>query len=192
MILLIGAKGNMGRRYSLILKHLGEDVREVDLGDRLDASGCKAIVIATPTPTHYELIKHCAGYGLPILCEKPITQSLKELEELLELPMPLAMINQYRHISSDAENRPSYYNYFKTGGDGLGWDCINILGLANDAVEVASDAFIWECTINGSTVKIENMDMAYLMELRDWLSTYRDDREYIIKAHTRAAKWRAS
>lgn len=51
-----------------------------------DASNTLDIIyIATPTKFHYENIKLCLQAGKNVLCEKPITMNMKELEELQKL-----------------------------------------------------------------------------------------------------------
>lgn len=44
-----------------------------------------AVVIATPTATHYQLVKACLLSGKHVLCEKPLTIKEKESEELVSL-----------------------------------------------------------------------------------------------------------
>src|SRR3989344_3769435 len=41
-----------------------------------------AVVIATPTNTHYELAKYALKKGVHVLIEKPLSLSVKESEEL--------------------------------------------------------------------------------------------------------------
>jgi predicted dehydrogenase len=43
-----------------------------------------AVSIATPTPTHFDLVMKCLQHGVHVLVEKPITESLSEAEELVE------------------------------------------------------------------------------------------------------------
>lgn len=43
------------------------------------------IYIATPVKYHYEHVKLCLEAGKNVLCEKPITSTLKQLDELMEL-----------------------------------------------------------------------------------------------------------
>lgn len=43
------------------------------------------VYIATPTKYHYEHIKLCLEAGKNVLCEKPITSNVQELEELYQL-----------------------------------------------------------------------------------------------------------
>lgn len=45
----------------------------------------QAVIVATPTSTHYKVVKECLEYDKDILCEKPLTQNVAEAEELAEL-----------------------------------------------------------------------------------------------------------
>jgi scyllo-inositol 2-dehydrogenase (NAD+) len=44
----------------------------------------EALVVATPTQTHYEILKEAIKSGKPIFCEKPITYTLEEAEKIVE------------------------------------------------------------------------------------------------------------
>lgn len=43
------------------------------------------VAIATPSGSHYEIAKKCINKGIHVIIEKPITLSLKEADELIEL-----------------------------------------------------------------------------------------------------------
>jgi myo-inositol 2-dehydrogenase/D-chiro-inositol 1-dehydrogenase len=44
-----------------------------------------AVVIASPTATHRELLERAIGAGLPTFCEKPVAAELAEVEDLADL-----------------------------------------------------------------------------------------------------------
>ncbi|NLL65475.1 MAG: Gfo/Idh/MocA family oxidoreductase [Clostridiaceae bacterium] len=44
-----------------------------------------AVVVATPTQTHYDILIDVINAGLPIFCEKPITYTLEEAKKILDL-----------------------------------------------------------------------------------------------------------
>ena len=44
------------------------------------------IYIATPVKYHYEHVKLCLEAGKNVLCEKPITSTLEQFEELTKMP----------------------------------------------------------------------------------------------------------
>lgn len=47
-----------------------------------EAQNIDVIYIATPVQYHYEQVKECLEAGINVLCEKPITRTLKEFEDL--------------------------------------------------------------------------------------------------------------
>lgn len=49
------------------------------------ASGIQAIMIHTPTSTHYQLIKEALQRGLHVFVDKPISDQIEQTQELLEL-----------------------------------------------------------------------------------------------------------
>lgn len=56
------------------------DYKEMIVSDEIDA-----IVVATPTQTHYDVLVDCIATGKPIFCEKPITYTLEEAEKIVEM-----------------------------------------------------------------------------------------------------------
>lgn len=194
MIGVIGAKGNMGKRYCAILAHLGVIYSEYDKGD--DVPVHDAYIVATPTETHCEVIKLIAKYGKPILCEKPISKDPSELLEILDVcriyGAKLEMINQYNFIGAGIGGGETYYNYFKHGSDGILWDCINIIGLAAGPCELREDSPIWECMINDFQLDISDMDHAYIMMVKHWIENPSDGTDYIRIAHKKVweLEWR--
>ncbi len=53
--------------------------------DLLDDGDLDAVCIATPVGSHYPLAKRCLEAGKHVLVEKPLTRSVREAEELVEL-----------------------------------------------------------------------------------------------------------
>lgn len=43
------------------------------------------VFIATPTETHYEIVKMCLNKGLNVFCEKPLTLDIAQTNELFDL-----------------------------------------------------------------------------------------------------------
>jgi len=75
-------------RYEVpAFKSLGELTRAVD-----------AVSIATPTPTHFEIATKCLENGVHVLLEKPITETLDQALELMELAERSGCIVQIGHI----------------------------------------------------------------------------------------------
>ncbi|MCH9643341.1 MAG: Gfo/Idh/MocA family oxidoreductase [Gammaproteobacteria bacterium] len=57
-----------------------------------------AVSIAAPTPTHYKLGKFFLENGVHVLMEKPITTSVEEAEELIEIAKQKKLILQVGHL----------------------------------------------------------------------------------------------
>src|SRR5687767_13647152 len=88
-VLVIGASGSMGKRYQAILSSLQIDYVPMDkmhLPYAIDHQAAKSegIIIATPTETHVDFIKHLSQFKVPILCEKPIVKNLEALTDLMD------------------------------------------------------------------------------------------------------------
>lgn len=185
-IAVLGCKGNMGRRYTAILKLLGHMSIGVDIDTPGILSGIDGAIVATPTHTHFSLITDLIGLDIPILCEKPISKNYEEILAVCAIDeLNLRMINQYEMYDiPDNYGGKTYYNYFKTGSDGLLWDCINIIGLAKGDVDIKNDSPIWDCFINGFRLDLGDMDEAYIANIEDWLLKFDSNKKYILHSHT--------
>ncbi len=193
-VLIIGGNGNMGRRYSAILKFLGHEVTVVDTDNiemlQVAAKECNRIIVTTPTENHIPVILQIAQYYKPILCEKPITKSMDELlafkAEMSSRKAPFRMVDNYRFV--DFKDRlygvtKTEYSYYNTGKDGKHWDCIQLYGLATAGVEIETENPVWSCIINGRPVKRESIDNSYVKMIRDWLQYTDSNWEFIERAH---------
>ncbi|MBN1871797.1 MAG: Gfo/Idh/MocA family oxidoreductase [Candidatus Omnitrophica bacterium] len=58
----------------------------------------QAVSIAVPTFLHYQIAKECLNKGIHVLIEKPITKTLEEADELLEIAKKNNLIIQVGHI----------------------------------------------------------------------------------------------
>ncbi|MGH8221769.1 MAG: Gfo/Idh/MocA family protein, partial [Woeseiaceae bacterium] len=95
--------GRQGRRHAEKLDTLENSrlvaVCDIDAG-RCEAAGSQlgvaalasfqtllgevdAVVVATPTPTHFEIAGTCLANGIHVLLEKPITASIDEARRLV-------------------------------------------------------------------------------------------------------------
>lgn len=181
----------MGRRYRAVCERLGVDWIGVDVGNPYPTKLVDGIIIATPTDLHVAHLQKLAQLQIPVLCEKPISLDYGAVHAMVDLygqkRIPFEMVNQYAYMAGkpSSDNNTSY-NYFKTGADGLAWDCINITGLAKGVVTLDNTSPIWECTINGQKMSIDKMDLAYVEMISDWLESPIGDTGYILEAHRRA------
>lgn len=196
-IFIFGCKGNMAKRYAAILEHLGHSWcgEDLDYSEGL-LSDCDAVIVATPTDTHVKVLRQILDCGKPILCEKPITKDLKELRQLMAdcvlAGTKLQMVSQYDHLVDWEGRGPSYYDYFKTGPDGMPWDCLQIIWLAKGEVEIGNKSPVWICKINGMPLDLNDMDGAYVDEIKAWLNRPRNDIGRILDSHEKVARLEAS
>ncbi len=191
-VCVYGFRGNMGRRYTTILEYLGHSWTGVEfMDDRwgpFAPESADAVIVATPTRTHTAMLRKLKDCGKPILVEKPITKDLGELEvligELRQAGTRVEMVNQYDQIAFPRDGHgPTVYDYFKSGGDGLHWDCISIIYHANGELALHNASPIWSCVINGTRLSLADMDEAYVEMVDRWLRDPRDDLTRIWRAH---------
>jgi predicted dehydrogenase len=68
------------------IRQTNPDLRcEQDPWAAYDDPTIDAVVVATPLGTHYQLVRDAIGAGKHVLCEKPLCETAKEAEELVEL-----------------------------------------------------------------------------------------------------------
>ncbi len=61
------------------------DYRALFAGEAARPDGIRAVSVATPNNTHYEITKSALEYGLHVVCEKPLCFTTAEAEELAAL-----------------------------------------------------------------------------------------------------------
>ena len=178
MIAIIGANGSMGKRYQAIFDYLKRPFACFDQEHSIEhikteCQSAEGIIIATPTPTHGEFLRQLLPLEKKILCEKPVT---KDMDELLDLDAyctrhgyDFQMMLQYKELCDPASSGPSFYDYFRTGNDGLIWDCLQIIGLARGDLVIRNESPVWACAINGKLLSLSDMDFAYITAIQRWL-----------------------
>ena len=67
------------------IKSIGEVDSFKNANNLISDKSIDAIIISSPTPTHVELIKQCAHNKKHVFCEKPISFSEKEIEEIIKI-----------------------------------------------------------------------------------------------------------
>jgi myo-inositol 2-dehydrogenase/D-chiro-inositol 1-dehydrogenase len=121
--------GDMGRTHLRILSEMGAHVEvaaiadnyhpfveraasiapaAVGFGDPLECvntADVDAVVVATSDNTHYPLVRACVDRGLPVLCEKPLTESAVDSWRLVEAERragrQLVQVGYMRRFDSD-------------------------------------------------------------------------------------------
>ena len=190
-VYIFGYKGGMANRYKTILRSRGhevggEDIEGMHHGFKLEDAD--AVIVATPTSTHVDMLRRVGLCGKPILVEKPVSFDMTELERLVDdlkaFGTQLRMVDQYRYIIQ--KHAPmeglTYYNYFKHGSDGP-FDFINIVYHARGPVDIQEDSPVWFCVVNGRRLSIADMDQAYIDMVEDWLRDPAADYDHILEAH---------
>ncbi len=180
LVVIVGSEGSMGKRYQAILKHLEIPFSGVDINhsEHYISEKCFAaekIILCTPTENHFAYLKKLIPLGKPILCEKPISKSLKEMEKIFSAvesyKTPFSMTFQYTElVPARQDPDDSVYDYFRSGKDGVIWDCLQIIALAKGSFDVRSRSPVWTCRINGLKLNLSDMDWAYLNFVRKWTS----------------------
>lgn len=171
-VLLLGDKGSIGRRYASILTYLkipwvGRDSNTSKLMiDPLDTEYEKAIV-AVPTDMHYKYCKALLEMGIPFLCEKPLSKDPEECEDLLRRDKEWIghVVCNYQYVFKGT--KPVSYNYYKTGKDGLYWDCAQLIYL-NKGVVIETKSPCLEVVSLNKVISYEEIERSYVSMVSDW------------------------
>jgi predicted dehydrogenase len=67
-----------------------------------------AVSIAATTKAHYEIAKFCLSHGIHVLIEKPITETIAQAQELIEIAQSKNLIIQVGHLE---RFNPAYQNF---------------------------------------------------------------------------------
>lgn len=164
----------MGKRHAAILRHLDEPFKGFDPAaghsfDEFNFQDFDRFIIATPTPTHLFWIRNLDEFQKPILCEKPLSNDRAEIEEILEVKSPLSMQMQYKYFDNKFSEGDSWYHYYNHGKDDIVWDCFQVIALGRGKVEIGDQSPVWDCGLNGKTLDLREMDMAYIWSINQFI-----------------------
>ena len=188
-VLIVGSEGNMGQRYVAICRERDIPYLCYDLNTKIHPHGYDKIIIATPTHTHLDMLRRYCMQNVDILIEKPICKTprgLEELKSIFRVSRRIYMVNQYAyHSNLNYDKELTFYDYFKTGEDGLSFDCIQLLALAEGRVRLFNKSPKWKCTVNGIEYDLSRMDDYYIKMIEDFVGPMRKcwGPEKIIAAH---------
>lgn len=198
-VMIVGADGSMGKRYQAIFNHLEISTICVDkhtsTKDLFDgAEKAQAVVLATPTDLHAHCLDVFSQYQVPILCEKPLAKSIEELNFIRDVivrerKVNLTMTMQYEMLVQPGARGNSWYDYFRHGNDGLGWDCLQIIGLAKSKFLLEEKSPIWKCGLNGQPLSLSDMDLAYVRFIQRWISQPGDDISRLFDIHLKVMEF---
>lgn len=77
-----------------MLEKYGDHKCYDDYKRMLDKHYYDFVVVATPTPYHYEIVKYALERGIHVFCEKPFCMNARESEELVKLAENRGLVNQ--------------------------------------------------------------------------------------------------
>lgn len=176
MLYLIGYKGSIGLRYHAILKSLDIPHVGIDLGDDLDLRHCTRAIIATPTETHFEFAKLCEERKIPYLLEKPATKDMDQARQMAKFEHGF-IVNNYWFLQLNywwpMKVDEIEWDFFKSGRDGLHWDCIQLIYMAKKLgakLMLKNESPIWEMYINDTRVPYECIEQSYIDMIRGFVS----------------------
>jgi len=75
------------------LTNCGDDMTAI----MIEATKPDLITIATPSGCHYEHVKAMAKFGIPLLVEKPLALTLRDVDRIGKLPIPVGEVKQNRY-----------------------------------------------------------------------------------------------
>jgi hypothetical protein len=104
------------------------------------------------------------------------------------------MVFQYGEIVSNNENPHQFtsYDYFRTGNDGLYWDCLQIIALASGPIKLNNKSPVWKCEINDTQLDSSAMDHAYVKFIKKWsLGQIKQDPQWLIDIHKKVEDYEA-
>lgn len=165
MICLIGGKGGIGSRYSAIMKYLqipyviaDMDTPEINIVDY------DKFIVATPTETHVHFLKELEGRT--ILCEKPVSKNPTEIPMMKHA----FVVNNWEYVvrlMNIDEPLMIEYDYYRSGKDGLYWDCCQLLYLDPQA-KLSQQSPKWNVKINGKFVPYRTLEESYIRMIKDF------------------------
>jgi len=166
-ILVIGV-GSIGKRYMAIIKYLGHEAIGVDINRgpySLESFDFDKAIVCTPTDSHFEPAYALAYMDKPFLIEKPVSKQILEIKKIKEKTDKAYMVNNWAHVFTDIKllpyNNSVYYDHYNTGSDGLAWDCIQLIYLANEIMLDNVSPF-FHCTINEDKVTLDMVTRSYV------------------------------
>lgn len=172
-VLVIGSRGNIGSRYSAIVRYFGHELLEYDPSKinysmpDVDAYDC--CIIATPVSEHSRYLKQIMPYK-PVLCEKPLSFNVDEVKGLARAANQMGaaayMVNNWAFVGQHREPMSAgsiVINTYNTGADGE-WDLIQPLYLVEDIENIEClRAYPWlSVMIDGTGYGRDDFDRSYV------------------------------
>lgn len=90
---VVGVCDSIGYVLDVLSKYTGV-ATFTDYRTMLEKSGADAVIIATPTSTHLDLVSQALERGIHVFCEKPLTLSASQSEALAERARKKGLVTQ--------------------------------------------------------------------------------------------------
>lgn len=172
MILLVGGEGSIGRRYQTILRNLDIPHRVKEFYDNLNLDGITKAIIATPTKLHYDHCKWFENTGIPLLVEKPVSKNKEEVLDLINRGLEFYVVNNWSFvlpIGMTPGKSEIRYNFYNTGRDGLWWDAIQLVYIAeklNCPIRVETKSPTWDVFMGNFKIPYSFIEQSYVEMIR--------------------------
>ena len=164
---IFGANGSMGRRYTAICKNMGHTVLPIEIGQTLSPTeDFDYAIIATPTKTHFDIVKKLLPYNKTILCEKPVCFNLRRVKELrlLDKRHLVKVVCNWKFVKGmlPFNHNKIEYNFYNTGKDGLYYDCCQLVLLSHGSCILRTTSPTFMATVNGKSISLTNIENSYI------------------------------
>jgi len=173
--LIVGYKGQIGTRYQAVFNYLKAPWIGVDIDCVIpDPNDYGDVLVCVPTDYHFNSSLFYAEDDKRVLCEKPISMEDGQIESLIKTEYKISMVNNWWWaIKIRFGHMPRVkiieYNYYNTGKDGMAWDCIQPIFIA-DRVIIKTDSPVFQCHVNGQELTRFFFDASYVEMIKAWLA----------------------
>jgi len=142
-------------------KELG--VKHCDITDMLSDSGIEAVIICVPNKYHAPLAVDSLNAGKHVLCEKPLTRTVKEAEEMVS-----AAAKAKRFLKTGSNHRyfasvMKAHEVVKSGAIG---EVISLNGRIGNDGERLRGSWFWDKEISGGGTILDNG--CHLLDIARW------------------------
>lgn len=175
MILIVGGNGSIGRRYQTILKYLEIPFKVCEIGDQISDFKFDKAIIASPTNMHIEHIGILSRFGVPILCEKPVSKD-PAWADYFSGSNNIFVVNNYAYLLNNEKFKGPlstiFYDFYNTGKDGMVWDCCQLVHLASTysaRIFLNKTSPIWTLNLNGWDVEYKYIEWSYIEMIQDFV-----------------------
>ena len=195
-ILILGSKGNMGKRYKACLDYMSIKSIGVDREDQIPRNLRRAI-ICTPSNMHTVSADQLIELGYKdLLIEKPLFNKECDFEWGLknEHLARMQMVNNYRYL--DGYSGETIYDYYHAGNEEPWENLFQLIGMAKETFYYSNKSPIWICVLNGRKLTLEDVQRSYVEMLAHWVKGHEirsisDAYEWYKKAKLWQLKWQS-